>query len=51
MKKVKLNKILKNGKAIFLAYDQGLEHGPTDFNDKITLNNHCHKLFFRFRLL
>ena len=34
MKKVKLNKILKNGKAIFLAYDQGLEHGPTDFNDK-----------------
>ncbi len=34
MKKVKLNKILKNGKAIFLAYDQGLEHGPSDFNDK-----------------
>ena len=34
MKKVKLNKILRNGKAIFLAYDQGLEHGPTDFNDK-----------------
>lgn len=31
---VKLNKILKKGKAIFLAYDQGLEHGPTDFNDK-----------------
>ena len=34
MKKVKLNKILGNGKAVFLAYDQGLEHGPTDFNDK-----------------
>ena len=34
MKKVKLNKILQNGKGIFLAYDQGLEHGPSDFNDK-----------------
>jgi len=29
-----LNKITKKGKALFLAYDQGLEHGPTDFNDK-----------------
>jgi class I fructose-bisphosphate aldolase len=26
--------ILKNNKALILAYDQGLEHGPTDFNDK-----------------
>lgn len=34
MKKVRLNKILKKGKALFLAYDQGLEHGPSDFNDK-----------------
>ncbi len=26
---------LNNGKSMFLAYDQGLEHGPsTDFNDK-----------------
>lgn len=32
--KIKLNKILKSGKAFFLAYDQGLEHGPIDFNDK-----------------
>ena len=33
--KVKLNKILKKGKALYLAYDQGLEHGPeSDFNDK-----------------
>lgn len=32
--KPKLNKILRKGKALFLAYDQGLEHGPTDFNDK-----------------
>ena len=31
---MKLNKILKKGKGLFLAYDQGLEHGPTDFNDK-----------------
>lgn len=31
---VSLNKVLKYGKAIFLAYDQGLEHGPIDFNDK-----------------
>jgi len=30
---VNLNKITKQGKCIFLAYDQGLEHGPTDFND------------------
>ncbi len=34
MKKIKLNKIMRKGKAFFLAYDQGLEHGPTDFNDK-----------------
>ncbi|MEK6934841.1 MAG: fructose-bisphosphate aldolase [Nanoarchaeota archaeon] len=29
-----LNKLLTKGKALFLAYDQGLEHGPSDFNDK-----------------
>lgn len=34
MKKINLNKILKKGKALFLAYDQGLEHGPVDFNDE-----------------
>lgn len=28
------SKLLKNGKAIFLAYDQGFEHGPTDFNEE-----------------
>ncbi len=32
--KINLNKITKKGKALFLAYDQGLEHGPTDFNDE-----------------
>ena len=33
--KIQLNKILKKGKALYLAYDQGLEHGPSeDFNDK-----------------
>jgi len=31
---ISLNKITKKGKALFLAYDQGLEHGPSDFNDK-----------------
>jgi len=35
MKKISLSKITKNGKALYLAYDQGLEHGPeSDFNDK-----------------
>jgi len=35
MEKIKINidKLLKKGKALFLAYDQGLEHGPIDFND------------------
>jgi len=32
--KIKLNKIFRKKKAMFLAYDQGIEHGPTDFNDK-----------------
>ena len=34
MKQANLSKILRKGKAFFLAYDQGLEHGPSDFNDK-----------------
>ena len=34
MKKPSLSKITRKGKAILLAYDQGLEHGPVDFNDK-----------------
>ena len=35
MDKISINKILKRGKALFLAYDHGLEHGPElDFNDK-----------------
>ena len=33
--KVQINRILKQGKALYLAYDPGLEHGPSqDFNDK-----------------
>ncbi len=32
--KIKLSKILRRGRGMFLAYDQGMEHGPTDFNDK-----------------
>lgn len=34
MVKNNLNKLMKNGKAMFLACDQGLEHGPSDFNEK-----------------
>lgn len=33
MIKVSLNKIMRKGRSLLLAYDQGLEHGPTDFND------------------
>jgi len=29
-----LSKIMKSGKSMILAYDQGIEHGPTDFNLK-----------------
>ncbi len=29
-----LRKIIRDGKILLLAYDQGIEHGPTDFNDK-----------------
>jgi fructose-bisphosphate aldolase, class I len=31
---ISLKNLTKNGKTLLLAYDQGLEHGPTDFNDK-----------------
>ncbi|MFH1801865.1 MAG: hypothetical protein ABH864_00265 [archaeon] len=41
---VSLNKILKKGKAIFLAYDQGIEHGPVDFNDKNVDPNYIIKI-------
>jgi fructose-bisphosphate aldolase, class I len=27
-------RLFRDGKAMFLAYDQGLEHGPKDFNDR-----------------
>ena len=29
---VDLSKITRDGKAMFLAYDQGMEHGPKDFD-------------------
>ncbi len=29
-----MKRLLRDGKALFLACDQGLEHGPTDFNTK-----------------
>ena len=34
MKAPNLSKIMMKGRALFLAYDQGMEHGPVDFNDK-----------------
>ncbi len=34
MKKISLSKISRKGRFMFLAYDQGFEHGPTDFNSK-----------------
>ena len=33
MKSINLSSITKNGRALYLAYDQGIEHGPEDFND------------------
>ena len=32
--RVNFGNLLHKGKAFFLAYDQGLEHGPRDFNEK-----------------
>jgi class I fructose-bisphosphate aldolase len=31
MAKVKFGRLLRKGKAFYLAYDQGMEHGPEDF--------------------
>lgn len=31
---VDLAKIITRGRALFLAYDQGMEHGPSDFDDE-----------------
>jgi fructose-bisphosphate aldolase, class I len=33
-KKINYWELVRGGKAMFLAYDQGMEHGPTDFDDK-----------------
>jgi class I fructose-bisphosphate aldolase len=32
LKRVKIERLLTKERALFLAYDQGLEHGPIDFN-------------------
>lgn len=34
LSKIMKTKIMKKEKALYIAYDQGLEHGPSDFNDK-----------------
>jgi fructose-bisphosphate aldolase, class I len=31
---VSMDRLMRNGKVFLLAYDQGLEHGPSDLNDK-----------------
>ncbi len=36
-KEIRLNRLIRNNKSLFLAMDQGIEHGPNDFNDK-TIN-------------
>ena len=33
-----MDNLLKNGKGVFLAYDHGLEHGPSDFIIKESIN-------------
>jgi len=33
-RKINFLELVRKKKAMFLAYDQGMEHGPTDFNDK-----------------
>jgi len=32
MTRINMGRLLRKGRALFLAYDQGLEHGPRDFN-------------------
>lgn len=32
--KTRLSRLVKNGKSLFLAMDQGMEHGPKDFNEE-----------------
>src|SRR3989338_2011449 len=34
MKTISLDTITREGKALYLAYDHGLEHGPDDFDEK-----------------
>lgn len=41
---VDLGKITTNGKALLLAYDQGMEHGPSDFDDQNVDPNYILKI-------
>ena len=34
MFRIVMDKFFRNGKGLLLAYDQGFEHGPSDFNAK-----------------
>ena len=43
MVKIKIEKLLTDNKTLMLAYDQGLEHGPIDFNEtNIVFDSHYH---------
>ncbi len=44
MTRVDVSKILRKGKCMILAYDQGLEHGPTDFNETNVDPEHIFKI-------
>jgi class I fructose-bisphosphate aldolase len=43
-RKLKTKKLFTKGKTLILAYDQGMEHGPTDFNDKNVDPNYVIKI-------
>ena len=47
--RVGISKLLYKDKALFLAYDQGLEHGPTDFNAQNADPEFIFKLAFEGR--
>lgn len=34
MKMGRMDRFMRNGHSLILAYDQGIEHGPTDFNER-----------------
>jgi len=33
-KNIRINRFLRNGKAVIFAFDHGVEHGPSDFPEE-----------------